>query len=674
MNEPNLYLWIIPVLPLIGAAINGLFGRRFKNGMVSAIALLFTAASFAWALHAAAIWWPHTTPHTEIVGDWIWAGNFHAPFAFYLDRLSTVMMLVVTGVGFLIHVYSVGYMAHEGGFYRFFSYLNLFMFFMLTLVLANNYLLMFVGWEGVGLASYLLIGFFFLKDSAADAGKKAFIVNRIGDFGFLLGMFLLIGHFGSLDFKAVFDGVSKLPVESGWGTLTVTALLLMVGATGKSAQVPLYVWLPDAMEGPTPVSALIHAATMVTAGIYMIARSNPIFNRAPHALEVVAFIGALTAIFAATMGITQTDIKRVLAYSTVSQLGYMFLACGVAAYSAAIFHLMTHAFFKALLFLGAGSVIHAIGGEQDMRRMGGLRTKIPVTFWVMTVATFAISGFPPFSGFFSKDEILWRTYLNSPALWIVGLITALLTSFYMFRLWFMTFFGDLKLGRVDIGEEAHAAQAPAQAGHTAAAHVHGHADDEAHGHGGVHESPWIMLAPLVILAILAFVGGWVGIPETMHGSDQFGQFLAPALHVPAVAEAGGEKANLELIFAGISVAAALIGLFFAWLLYYKRPELPDRITSRIHGIYTLVAHKYYVDEGYGLLFVKPLLALSTYVFWRGVDQEIIDGTVNGAASASRRIGGGLRRMQSGNIRSYAAWVAAGGAAVIAYMIWYGVKK
>ena len=673
MNEPNFHLWIIPVLPLIGAAINGLFGRRFKNSLVSTIALFFTAASFAYAVWAALQWWGHTNAHTESLGDWIWAGNFHAQFAFYLDRLSTVMMLVVTGVGFLIHVYSVGYMAHEGGYYRFFSYLNLFMFFMLTLVLANNYLLMFVGWEGVGLASYLLIGFFFLKKSAADAGKKAFIVNRIGDFGFLLGMFLLIGQFGSLDFAPIFNAAKNLPTEAGWGVLTATALLLMVGATGKSAQVPLYVWLPDAMEGPTPVSALIHAATMVTAGVYMIARSSPIFSHAPHALEVVALIGAITAIFAATMGLAQTDIKRVLAYSTVSQLGYMFLACGVAAYSAAIFHLMTHAFFKALLFLGAGSVIHAIGGEQDMRRMGGLRRMIPVTFWVMTVATFTIAGFPPLSGFFSKDEILWKTYLNSPILWVIGVVTALLTSFYMFRLWFMTFFGELRLGEVDVGEEAHKPQAPAQALHTTAAHSHGHADDQAHGHGGVHESPWIMLAPLVVLAILSVVGGWVGIPETMHGHAQFNHFLAPAISSPEAAEVQ-ENGSLELTFAGISVAAALIGFFLAWLLYYKRPELLDRITARIHGIYTTVLHKYYVDDGYDLLFIKPLLALSTHVFWRGVDQQIIDGTVNGAASTSKRIGGGLRRMQSGNIRSYAAWVAAGGAAVIAYMIWLGVRK
>jgi len=689
----TLHLWVIPLLPLAGAAINGLFGRRFNNAVVSAVALLSTAASFAYALWAITQALHMGLPYNRSVATWITAGSFSAPFGFYLDQLSIVMVLVVTGVGFLIHVYSVGYMAHEGGFYRFFAYLNLFMFFMLTLVLANNYLLMFVGWEGVGLASYLLIGFFFLKDSAADAGKKAFIVNRIGDFAFLIGMFLLIKHFGTLNFDGVFKAVSGMPVEAGWGLLTIIALCLMVGATGKSAQVPLYVWLPDAMEGPTPVSALIHAATMVTAGIYMIARSNAIFSRSPHALEVVAIIGCITAIFAATMGMAQTDIKRVLAYSTVSQLGYMLLACGVAAYSAGIFHLMTHAFFKALLFLGAGSVIHALGGEQDMRRMGGLWKKIPWTHAVMLTATLAIAGIPPFAGFFSKDEILGQVFSSphgSKVLWVIGVITAGLTSFYMFRLYFMTFHGELRLGKVDIGEEAHATTAPAHAGHGAAAHSHGHGDDPAHGHGGVHESPWVMLGPLVVLAIGSIVAGWVGIPAFMHGSNNFGQFLAPVIKSGAptsptamehVSEAAGqpreeqpENPGEEWALASTSVVVALIGLLIAWYLYKKRPELPARITARMHGIYLTVLHKYYIDEGYGLLFVKPLLALSTVVFWRGVDQGIIDGLVNGAGSASKGIGGELRRMQSGNIRSYAAWVALGGAAVIAYMIWMGVGK
>jgi NADH-quinone oxidoreductase subunit L len=686
----NLHLWVIPLLPLIGAAINGLFGRRFKNAIVNSVALFFTATAFIWAAWAVFSIWPGgDKPYIDpLLITWIKAGTFSAPFGFQLDQLSMIMVLVVTGVGFLIHIYSVGYMSHEGGYYRFFAYLNLFMFFMLTLVLANNYLLMFVGWEGVGLASYLLIGFYFTKDSAANAGKKAFIVNRIGDFAFLIGMFLLIQHFGSLTYTDVFNRIAEghFSPETGWGFFTITALCLMFGATGKSAQIPLYVWLPDAMEGPTPVSALIHAATMVTAGIYMIARSHAIFNLAPHALEIVAIIGCLTAIFAATMGLAQTDIKRVLAYSTVSQLGYMFLACGVAAYSAGIFHLMTHAFFKALLFLGAGSVIHAVGGEQDMRRMGGLRTKIPVTFWVVTIATFAIAGFPPFAGFFSKDQILGAVFhspYGGPVIWAVGLLTAGLTSFYMFRLWFMTFFGEYK-PEADLGD-AHAAPA-----HGADSHASGHNDD-GHGHGGVHESPWVMLAPLVVLAALSVVGGWVGVPEFLHGHNEIEHFLSPVMQSgPAVAgeatgaghdatashadEAAQEKPGEELLLAGSSVGVAALGLFFAWLLYYKQRELPDKITGKMHGIYMMVLHKYYVDEGYGAIFVKPLLALSTVVFWRGIDQGVIDGLVNGAGTTSKGIGNELRRMQSGNIRSYAAWVAIGGAAVIAYMVWLGVGK
>jgi NADH-quinone oxidoreductase subunit L len=695
----NLQLWVIPLLPLVGAAINGFFGRRFKNSMVSTIALLFTAASFGLAARAVMMAWPHesgphmTLPHIETLGTWIQAGSFSAPFGFYLDQLSMIMVLVVTGVGFLIHIYAVGYMSHEGGFYRFFAYLNLFMFFMLTLVLANNYLLMFVGWEGVGLASYLLIGFYFQKNSAADAGKKAFIVNRIGDFAFLIGMFLLIQHFGTLNYEGLFKTIADghYAPEAGWGFLTITALCLMFGATGKSAQVPLYVWLPDAMEGPTPVSALIHAATMVTAGIYMIARSHAIFNLAPHALEIVAIIGCITAIFAATMGMAQTDIKRVLAYSTVSQLGYMFLACGAAAYSAAIFHLMTHAFFKALLFLGAGSVIHALSGEQDMRRMGGLRKVIPRTFWVMTIATIAIAGIPPFAGFFSKDQILGEVFASKtagPIMWVVGVITAGITSFYMFRLWFMTFFGERRPD-AELGDH-HLMPAPVAASSHGSDDSHGQDDHghDSHGTSGVHESPWIMIGPLVVLAILSFIGGWVGVPAFMGGHNEIEHFLAPVMDSGSAA--GGENVpivkvlefatppeprphNEEWMLAGTSVGAALFGLFFAWLLYYKSPGLPDKITSKIHGLYLVVLHKYYMDEGYGFLFVKPLLALSTIVFWKGIDQSVIDGLVNGAGTASQGIGNELRRMQSGNIRSYAAWVAFGGAAVVAYMIWLGVR-
>jgi NADH-quinone oxidoreductase subunit L len=433
--NPSLNLWLIPILPLAGAAINGFLGKKSSRQAVTTIALFFSGAAFAMALWVALRFSSLTLPYHEYLAHWIRSGSFSVDFAFYLDQLSLVMLLVVTGVGFLIHIYSVGYMWDDPSFYRFFSYLNLFMFFMLTLVLANNYLVMFIGWEGVGLASYLLIGFWFTKDSAASAGKKAFIVNRIGDFGFLIALFLLIKHFGSLNFEQVFQSVAPLsPETAGTGLLTAIGILLMVGACGKSAQIPLYIWLPDAMEGPTPVSALIHAATMVTAGVYMVSRSHMIFERAPTALTVVAIIGTLTAFFAATIGIAQTDIKKVLAYSTVSQLGYMFLACGVGAFSAGIFHLMTHAFFKGLLFLGAGSVIHAVGGEQDMRKMGGLKSFIPWTFLTMGIATLAIAGIPPLAGFWSKDEILWKAYQVSWVYWLIGLITAFITSFYMFRL------------------------------------------------------------------------------------------------------------------------------------------------------------------------------------------------------------------------------------------------
>ena len=536
---PDLHLWLIPVLPLVGAAINGLLGKKFSRQAVAAVALLFSGAAFAMVLLVASRFSSLTTPHIEYLATWIRAGKFQVDFSFYLDQLSLVMLLVVTGVGFLIHIYSVGYMWEEGGFYRFFAYLNLFMFFMLTLVLASNYLLMFIGWEGVGLASYLLIGFWFTKDSAAAAGKKAFIVNRIGDFGFLIALFLLIKHFGTLNFDQVFQGVVPMGAETGGaGLLTAVGLLLMVGAAGKSAQIPLYVWLPDAMEGPTPVSALIHAATMVTAGVYMVSRSHVIFERAPMAMTVVAIIGTLTALFAATIGITQTDIKKVLAYSTVSQLGYMFIACGVGAFSAAIFHLMTHAFFKGLLFLAAGSVIHAVSGEQDMRQMGGLRTKIPWTFWTMTIATFAIAGIPPFAGFFSKDEILWRAYQTSWVYWFIGVFTAFLTSFYMFRLWFMTFFGEYR--------------GAAESSHHDPADDLAHADTRAgapaphgHGHGGIHESPRLMVVPLVVLAVLSFTGGWIGVPASLGGSNRFDKFLGPVFHATSLGAEGHGATTAE---------------------------------------------------------------------------------------------------------------------------------
>jgi len=646
---PSLHLWLIPVLPLIGAAINGLVGRRFSRQTVSAVALSFCGAAFVMALYVAARFSSLELPHTEFLGHWIRSGTFMVDFDFYLDQLTLVMLLVVTGVGFLIHIYSVGYMWEEGGFYRFFSYLNLFMFFMLTLVLAGNYLQMFIGWEGVGLASYLLIGFWFTKDSAASAGKKAFIVNRIGDFGFLIALFLLIKHFGSLNFSQVYFSVAQQPAETtGVGLLTSIGLLLMVGAAGKSAQIPLYVWLPDAMEGPTPVSALIHAATMVTAGVYMVARSHVIFEHAPSALTVVAIIGTLTALFAATIGIAQTDIKKVLAYSTISQLGYMFMACGVAAYSAGIFHLMTHAFFKGLLFLAAGSVIHAVGGEQDMRKMGGLKQYIPWTFLTMTAATFAIAGIPLFAGFFSKDEILARAYEANPAYWFIGVTTAFITSFYMFRLWYMTFFGDYR-GRETAGH-----------GH---APVHGHGD-----HGDPHESPMVMLIPLMILAVLSVIGGWVGI------GGRFEHFLAPVFgEGSSVVANEALTRSTEITLMMISVAAAVLGWYLAYILYLKRPELPQAIADTLGGLYKAVANKYYVDEIYADLFVKPLVDGSTRILWHGVDQGVIDAAINDTADGARHVSDAARHMQSGNVRSYAGWVAIGGAVIIAYMIWMGVR-
>ena len=537
----------------------------------------------------------------------------------------------------------------EDGYWRFFSYLNLFLFFMLTLVLAANFLLLFVGWEGVGLASYLLIGFYYQKASAVNAGKKAFIVNRIGDFGFLLAMFLIIAHFHTLSFTAVFASIAAHPALQG-SFLTTIALLLVLGATGKSAQIPLYVWLPDAMEGPTPVSALIHAATMVTAGIYMVARAHVIFDRAPFALAVVAVIGAATAFFAATIGIVQTDIKRVLAYSTISQLGYMFLACGVAAYSTAIFHLMTHAFFKALLFLAAGSVIHAMGGEQDMQVMGGLRTKLPVTFWTMTAGVLAISGIFPFAGFFSKDSILAAVFQSSTGgkvLWAVGLITAGLTAFYMFRLWYLTFFGNARY-----------TEQPA---------VHaGHFDHNGHG---VHESPWIMLLPLIILGILSLVGGWIGWPGALGGSDWFGHFLSPVFGTAAIQSSAPQDYGLERLLAIVSLLTALAGWFMADLLYRRKPQLADETGRRAYGFYKLLWNKYWVDEIYEAVVVAPIILLARDALNRGIEKGVIDNTNTAWTAGAREASGWIRRMQSGNIRSYAGWLAAGAAAVLIMVLY-----
>jgi NADH-quinone oxidoreductase subunit L len=640
------YLWIIPLLPLLGAAVNGIFGRGWKKNVVTGVALSSTTLAFLAALELVREFVDlpaNQIPWTQTYFTWISAGGFRADFSLQVDQLTVIMLLVVTGVGWLIHIYSTGYMHDDPGYQRFFSYLNLFMFFMLLLVLAANYLLMFVGWEGVGLCSYLLIGFFFLKQSATNAGNKAFWVNRIGDFGFILGLLLILRTFGTLDFATVLPTAAKMPPEPAGqaGVLTIIALLLFVGAAGKSAQLPLYVWLPDAMEGPTPVSALIHAATMVTAGVYMVARSHAIFLNAPAAMQVVAVVGCSTALFAATIGLVQTDIKKVLAYSTVSQLGYMFLACGVGAFSAGVFHLMTHAFFKGLLFLAAGSVIHAMGGEQDMRMMGGLRKKIPWTFWTMFMATLAIAGTPGFSGFFSKDEILLAAQKASTPLWALGVLTAGLTAFYMFRLLFLTFFGTQRF-------------------------------DEKHVH--VHESPRNMLAPLAVLAILAVGGGWMAAPHLWGGLNYFQQYLAPVFSAaseaaPAAAESSGGASEMLQALLGAPVIAGLVGFFLAWWFYIRSPETPKKLAASLAAPYKLLSGKYFIDELYAAVIVRPLVWISDKVLWHVVDERVIDGTVNGVARVSRETGDRLRYASTGNIRSYAAWILMGVVVFTSLLLW-----
>ncbi len=603
-------LWLIPVLPLAGFLLNGIFGRRFSKAIVNTIAIGSVLLSFAWVLKTLAGLGDLSAAHTEQYFTWIQSGSLNVGFDFTVDRLTAIMLLVVTGVGSLIHIYSIGYMAHEGGYYRFFAYMNLFMFFMLTLVLAANYLVMFVGWEGVGLCSYLLIGFYFDKKFATDAGNKAFIVNRIGDFGFSLAMFLIVVNFGSLDFGTVFTSVAG----KSEATLSAIAFLLLVGACGKSAQLPLYVWLPDAMAGPTPVSALIHAATMVTAGVYMVARSAAIYTHAPAAMEAVAIIGLATAFFAATIGLAQNDIKKVFAYSTVSQLGYMFLGAGVGAFSAGIYHLVTHAFFKALLFLGAGSVIHALGGEQDVRNMGGLRKKIPWTFATMMCASVAIAGVPPFAGFYSKDAILAAADRHAPWMYWVGVITAGMTAFYVFRAIFLAFYGKYR--------------------------------GEAHP----HESPFVMIGPLVVLAALSLAGGRLfNVPG----------FLAPLF--PPVEE--GHDIGPVVV----SVAFGLAGIALAWLFYVAKPGLPDQVATSFNGLYKLIYNKYFVDEIYDAVVVNPVVSGSREVLWKGVDVAVIDGAVNGVGNRARGIGGVLKRLQSGNIRSYAAWVLLGSVVLLFVM-------
>ncbi len=630
-------LWLVPLFPLVGFLIA--VCAENAPGLVKITSPLAVLLSFLVAL-GSVVQLAGAAEGARVAQDlytWIAAGPFSADIAFRIDALSAVMVLIVTGVGFLIHVYSVGYMGHDESCSRFFAYLNLFMFAMLLLVLGDNLLVLFVGWEGVGLCSYLLIGFWYAEDANAAAGKKAFIVNRVGDMGFVLGLFLLAWSLApaadgklSLDFAHIQAHAASLAPA----TATRIALLLLVGAAGKSAQLPLYVWLPDAMAGPTPVSALIHAATMVTAGIYMIARLNVVFAMSPIAMQVVATLGASTALFAATIALVQTDIKKVLAYSTVSQLGFMVLALGVGAFGTAIFHVMTHAFFKALLFLGAGSVIHGMSGEQDVQKMGGLRDKMPVTFWTFLVGTLAISGAPGLAGFFSKDEILAHTWSSGhTVLWLVATITATLTAFYMFRLLFLTFFGELR------------------ADHDVAHHI--------------HESPAVMTIPLVILAGLSIVGGWVGLPEHWLWGNRLGEFLAPVTGHPPAAEHAGMLGEGALML--IATTLAIAGATLAYVFYVRLPGLPMVLSWRLRGAYETLLNKYWVDELYDAVVVQPYVRVSTFL-WHVADQQLIDGFVNGLAGAVAANGNLGRRAQTGNVQHYALAFLGGVILVLAYYV------
>jgi NADH-quinone oxidoreductase subunit L len=707
------YIWLIPLLPGLGAALNGLLGiRSFSRRMAGTVACTTMVAALGLSLWA--FWELLGRPadarfYDVTVAEWIpripldtsnGIGLFQVSWGFRIDPLAGMMLLVVTGVGTLIHVYATAYMMDEprGGYARFFCYLNLFCFFMLVLVLGNNFLVMFVGWEGVGLCSYLLIGYWYEKKSAADAGKKAFIMNRIGDWGFVLGVFLVFYTFGTLDFRAVQDAAAAMPIETmHFGVLSAICLLLFIGATGKSAQIPLFVWLPDAMEGPTPVSALIHAATMVTAGVYMVGRNAVLFAHAPTVGLIIAIVGVLTALMAASIGLVQYDIKRVLAYSTVSQLGYMFTAMGIgalstgamsiAAFSAGAFHLMTHAFFKALLFLGSGSVIHAMAGEQDMRRMGGLKKYLPVTYATMMIGTLAIAGIPPLSGFFSKDEILFRAFMANKAIWVLAVATALMTAFYMFRLMAMTFFGGYRGPAWETAGAAAGVAAIHGAPHPADPHAHGKAHlkdhevthgpaephdhspdaDDAHGqaaahddaHGGhghgpwhgPHESPAPMTVPLMALAVGALVAGFVGIPAALGGTNAIEHFLEPSFTASSHAQAGAPatpsaepaepgaatgheaaphaSAGVELGLMAFSVLIAVAGILIARKFYVTSPETSERMAERFAGAHRTLSHKYYVDELYDATAIAGTFAAARG-FWT-FDRRVVDGAVNGTS-------------------------------------------
>ena len=643
-------VYFVPAFPLLGFLVNGLLALTLKSQPEEKIVgkkivrwIGCGAIGLSFLTSIAILFELLALPEGErvvqkIAFTWILSGNFHINISFLLDPLSSVMIAVVSGVGFFIHLYSTGYMAHDRGYARYFSYLNLFTFFMLTLVLSNNFLLLYLGWEGVGLCSYLLIGFWYERKSAADAGKKAFIVNRIGDFGFALGVMLIFWTFGTLNYTEVFESAPNI-LALGGGVVTAITLLLFMGATGKSAQIPLYVWLPDAMEGPTPVSALIHAATMVTAGVYMVARCHALFLLAPVSMAVVAIVGAVTAMYAASIGLFQNDIKRVLAYSTISQLGYMFLACGVGAFASGIFHLMTHAFFKALLFLGAGAVMHALAGELNMQKMGDLKKYMPTTFWCFLCATLAISGIPLFSGFFSKDEILWKAY-SSPhghfLLWLIGVITAGMTAFYMFRLFFLTFLGK---SRVDPQIKDH-----------------------------IHEAPKAMTIPLIVLAFLSLIGGYVGVPHSLGGSNRFERFLSPVFgHNPTESHVAVHSPSSEYLLMLISVIIVLFGIFIAHQLYIRNPETPKKLAERFKTPYRIIFNKYYVDEFYSMVIVKPVINFALFL-WKIIDVKIVDGTANGIASLTKWVGELFRRTETGYLRNYALSLIFGAILILSYFL------
>jgi NADH-quinone oxidoreductase subunit L len=679
-------LALIPLFPFLGFVVNAMLGRRLPKSVSGGLASLAMLTSFAVSvlsvLQLAGLP-PEARAIDQSLYTWIASGDLNIALAFRVDPLSAVMILVITGIGSLIHVYSTAYMHDEvdSEFARYFSYLNLFAAFMLVLVLGSSLPVLFVGWEGVGLCSYLLIGFWYKKQSANDAGKKAFVVNRIGDYAFILGMLALFAKFGTLDFQGIASAVAVLPPEMEFGALSLAALLLFIGATGKSAQIPLYTWLPDAMEGPTPVSALIHAATMVTAGVYMIGRNAVLFSHAPQTMMIVAVIGALTALMAGTIGLVQNDIKRVLAYSTVSQLGYMFLAMGVGAFGAGIFHLYTHAFFKALLFLGSGAVIHALHGEQDIRNMGGLRKELPITYRTFLIGAIAIAGVPPLAGFFSKDEILFETFVDGHTLlWVMGIATSLLTATYMFRLVFLTFWGERQhsgLGTRDSGfDDHHRVPDPGSR-------------IPAHGHGSsshLHDAPPAMALALVILAIGSVGAGWIGWPHAIGGNNQLGAWLEPAFEArlasgeaaPAAAEAlpPGEAAaeaesheDLERTLMVFSSVVAIMGIALAYGVWVKRRDIAAAWADRLAPVYTTLLNKYYVDELYDATIVQPIKAASTEGLWRWFDVRVIDGAVNGAGSIVEDSAAVLRRLQTGSVRAYAGSLFVGVVVILGYYLW-----